>query len=989
MKTSATERRKYPRSKPDPGMALVCTAAEPSATPDRNLAGKIIDVSAIGACVVTPERLREGMPIHVEIVLPGTRGRYKTNGRVKWTQFLESRGREAHVAGLEFDTVVDALVGQAADSSILDILLTVRVAVAQLRLYPKESPQVLKVVTDTYHSIHSFLETAAALTLSKTPKGLLINGRPLPISGTVTDSLENAMLGLLTDAQVKSISFKKGLTLDELISFLHALTKKFWDVKDGKEINRRLREERVLQVSVDEVQYVALGEGDIVIEDAARKLRGGNTEIAKLLANLDQLIEAASEEGLDSEGRLHIMKRLLDKDPNLLKEIGQGDGGGSSLPLPNAAGEASPTGGVVGSLESEDGRLSFEDGRKMIGEASRLIAELPEGAREPVRRLGKMVIQCFRHNPRLMAMMGALLEGQAQANPEGAPKPEIPSAEPAAVLRASALLALGDDEKIQTLAQEGAALLDELSALERPDLVSSLLDTLSAYMGDRSAKRRLAACRALNSLRRAQERNASDEVLRALEVGIRSALDQERDPVVYPAIADLAAFLADLRIRRGGLERAREILDLLHKHYKIKDAAFVKRGELAYVAMERLASGGGLASLGPKVRIGDDEACRIVEALGAAATRFLIGEIKSAENSATRLHLAQFIARAGPGAATVLLDEIQKTTVPSDVLRLIEVLPHSMPIDMAEMALGTLLRHQAVAVRKRTAQMVTEQAYPRAGGALADALKTEEDPGTRMVYIESLGRLRHKAAFDLLTEIVDSRNQSDELRSAACLALGRLGDVRAVTVLAKLCIRGDKGLTRIFRLVSAQVRAAAVRALALYPANRDAQEALRRAQDDGDPMVRSVASQARYSPILEAFGDLAQGVTLVSSIAQITSEALKVGGSLGDASLDKVCRSIARSEKMGLLSLNFNGPVAKIYFDAGLVIAAEFEGRRDKEAFQALAHRKEGFFLFQPGESAPERRILVTIDSLFEEAVKARSSSSRIPGPDPSARPSG
>src|SRR5579863_3330265 len=117
------------------------------------------------------------------------------------------------------------------------------------------------------------------------------------------------MMGILGDVAVKSISFKKGLTLDELISFLHALTRKFWDVKDGKEINRRLREERVNQVSVDEVQYVALGQGDIVIEDAAQKLAGGETELAKLLANLDQLIDSASQEGLGSEARLHLMKK--------------------------------------------------------------------------------------------------------------------------------------------------------------------------------------------------------------------------------------------------------------------------------------------------------------------------------------------------------------------------------------------------------------------------------------------------------------------------------------------------------------------------------------------------------------------------------------------------------------------------------------------------------------------------------------------------------
>src|SRR6185436_12516917 len=110
---------------------------------------------------------------------------------------------------------------------------------------------------------------------------------------------------------------------DELISFLHALTRKFWDVKDGKEINKRLRDERVNQVTVDEVQYVALGEGDIVIEDAARKLAGGETELAKLLDNLEQLIDSAAKEGMASEARLHLMKKLVEQDPTLMKKAGE------------------------------------------------------------------------------------------------------------------------------------------------------------------------------------------------------------------------------------------------------------------------------------------------------------------------------------------------------------------------------------------------------------------------------------------------------------------------------------------------------------------------------------------------------------------------------------------------------------------------------------------------------------------------------------------
>jgi hypothetical protein len=978
--SSITERRKYPRSKPDPGSSLRCTT--PENPTGENLVTKLIDVSALGACVQTANRLREGMPLQLELTLPGPRGgRFATRGTVRWTQNLEHKGLETSVCGIEFETVVEALAGRSGDSALLDIFLTLRVAVAQLRLYPKESPQVLKVATDTYHSIHSFHDTHPALTMSKTPRGLLVNGRPLGVQGTVADSLESAMLALLEDAQVKSISFKKGLTLDELITFLHALTKKFWDVKDGKEINRRLRDERVLQVTVDEVTYVALGEGDIVIEDAARKLAGGNTELAKLLGNLDQLIDSASQEGMGADDRIHIMKKLLDQDPSLLQQLGESHGeGGKPQAGDPAAGIPDPTGGPaggsVGASEREEGVLYFERARDAVAEVTTLLRDVPPGFHASLRRVGKIIVDSFRHNPRLMALMGALLSDQAAQAMPGMQSPSAPT-EPPAVSRASGILQMPDDERISALAQEGGALLDELGALERPDLIQSLLESLSAYLGDRSSKRRLAACRSLSGLRRAYEKNAPDDMLYALEIGVRSALDQERDGSVYPALADVATFLADLRIRRAGLDRAREILDLLHKHYKIKDPGFPKRGELSYIALEKFAAGSGLASLAGRVRSGDPDAVRIIEAVGAAATRFLIGEIKTAETAADRISLAGFIARAGPGAATVLLDEIAKTAVPSDILRLLEVLPHAMPPDMAEMAMGGLLRHQAVAVRKRTAALVTEQAYSRAGTSLLDAFAAETDLATRIVFVECMGRLRHKAAIDVLAETIDLRSQSEEIRSAACMALGRIGDPRSVPPLVRLLSRGEKGLTKIFVKIPGTVRAAAVRALALFPSNKEAREAVRRAQEDGDTVVRSAANQARLAPLYDAFGDLAQGVIMISNAADLGGEPVKVGGALSEVSYEALCHKLASSERVGLLNLNFGGPVGRIYFDSGVVIAAEYEGRRDQEAFVAMVGRRDGQFLFLPGISAPERRILIPVDSLFEQAMRNRSSMGR------------
>jgi len=978
MKGGGTERRKYPRYKPEPGTIILCTREEATGVPGANLVQRVIDVSALGVCFVATAPIIEGSAVNVDIMLPGQKSKMATRGKVRWTQFLESRGREAHVAGVEFEMLVEGLGARGSDSAILDIFLTLRVSVAQLRLYPKDSPQVLKTVTDTYHSIHSFLETANTLTLSKTPRGLLVNGRPLPERGTVSDSLESAMLGLLADAAVKSITFRKGLTLDELISFLHALTKKFWDVKDGKEINKRLRDERVNQITVDEVQYVALGEGDIVIEDAARKLAGGETELSKLLANLEQLIDSAANEGMASEARLHLMKKLVEQDPNLLKRaagstFGNGEGGGGD-----------------GIDLGDEGKLTFEKARQALGDLARLLKETPPEAHETLRSVGKVFVDAFKHNPRLASLMVTILSSQAVDALPGTAKADDPTrpTESAAVTRVRMILQMNDEDRVQALTQEGNALMDELGALHEGELMRTMFGSLSGILLDRAARKRLTVARALNTLRRGMERAGTPEVEDAFEQAVRTALDVERDASVYSVLADMMSFMADLRIRRGKIDRAREILEMLHRHYQIKDAAFTQRGELAYIALERVASGVGFASLSEKVRAGDPESTRIIEALDAAATRFLIREIKNAETPARRMHFAQFISRAGAGAATVLMDELGKTSVPSDVLHLIEVMPTAMPPDMAEMALGGLLRHATVAVRRRAATMLSEQTFPRAGGLLLDSLGTEGDPQTRTMFIECLGRLRFRGAVDVLNKLVEERQQPEDVRCAACASLGRIGDVRAVPVLAKMYYRGEKGLTKVFRSVPTAVRAAAARALAAFPTHREARDALRAAKDDHDPSVRAVANQALYAPLQDAFGERALGVQVVSGADQVAA-GMKAGGVLQEIGLEALCTRISALEATGLLSLSFNGPSAKVWFDAGLVIAAEFEGRRDHEAFIFMAGKREGYVLFQPNERAPERRMLMQVASLVQEMNRSRVGPSGRTGSDSSIRPPG
>jgi PilZ domain-containing protein len=104
------ERRRHDRS-PNREAQIACTSAEhkQNGKPSTNLAVRLLDTSATGACLVTRDRLREGCPVILGIILPQNKARVMTKGVVRWSTTLEQKGRVAHVTGVEFDKPVAEL----------------------------------------------------------------------------------------------------------------------------------------------------------------------------------------------------------------------------------------------------------------------------------------------------------------------------------------------------------------------------------------------------------------------------------------------------------------------------------------------------------------------------------------------------------------------------------------------------------------------------------------------------------------------------------------------------------------------------------------------------------------------------------------------------------------------------------------------------------------------------------------------------------------
>lgn len=106
----SSDRRRHTRASMKDA-SVACTSAEfaKPGTDSYNLAVKLLDTSASGACIVTKGRLREGIKVMVGVILPKQGTKVLQRAVVRWATTVESKGRTAHVAGLQFDRTVPDL----------------------------------------------------------------------------------------------------------------------------------------------------------------------------------------------------------------------------------------------------------------------------------------------------------------------------------------------------------------------------------------------------------------------------------------------------------------------------------------------------------------------------------------------------------------------------------------------------------------------------------------------------------------------------------------------------------------------------------------------------------------------------------------------------------------------------------------------------------------------------------------------------------------
>ena len=101
-----------------------------------------------------------------------------------------------------------------------------------------------------------------------------------------------------------------------------------------------------------------------------------------------------------------------------------------------------------------------------------------------------------------------------------------------------------------------------------------------------------------------------------------------------------------------------------------------------------------------------------------------------------------------------------------------------------------------------------------------------------------------------------------------------------------------------------------------------------------------------------------------------SSSNFNLSGSLKVVPVEQICQLVSTSSRNGMLELALEGFSAYIWFDNGLVVAAEYAGLLDQDAFNHFCTAKEGLFEFFPDEKPRQKRISMTVQAMLMEAFR-------------------
>ena len=231
--------------------------------------------------------------------------------------------------------------------SNLTLLKGLNSTIKRLSIYPADHPAVKLVLKETSELFQEFFKTKTEIVLGKVENKLVLEGETLDanlISEKVWNTLEKQ--------KIKSISFLKGLSQEELRSFLEFFLK-----KEEGDLSDYLQKNKITHLKLNQLHYEVVSDDEKVVKTELvdkLKLKG---ELSRVIREHPELLKDILLGKLIQKEKL----QMLYKETALPSSLGDGDKGSGSSGSGGGKGGGWGEGGGEGIGGGIDLKKTLED----------------------------------------------------------------------------------------------------------------------------------------------------------------------------------------------------------------------------------------------------------------------------------------------------------------------------------------------------------------------------------------------------------------------------------------------------------------------------------------------------------------------------------------------------------------------------------------------------------------------------------------------------
>ncbi|MGA2091044.1 MAG: hypothetical protein ABSH12_06250, partial [Endomicrobiales bacterium] len=542
-----------------------------------------------------------------------------------------------------------------------NLLKSFHLAITYLKIYPPTSKMVGATIDTLTKTLLTIFEQAPSVTLSELTGKLLIDGKE-PATREI-QLVGNNILKLFTQKKIQSITFRAGISREEVTEFVTSILQK-----------KREELPAFDHIALDQTVYVAVVKGEEAVVKISEMVQHAGSDMGGLIKSLRDsydLIDTLGDQPSKDRAQDHLAKELARQDTTVLRDIFERE-------LPRKI----ETSGLKSKLLNE---LSQEKIQAIFGNISVWYDEIRQSegsdfaAVERLEKL-KMFIQTVLSAPAakqipLQFFEELLRKGLVEQLPSWF---SVERQKPTTIFEVEKLL---EKPSVELMEKETLSILpqivEKLCQIENNELLGKLIEKVLENLNNSAAQIRLEAADSLVSLYEILIAHMRNPIIKFMELPLLEAARKETSPDVHNSLVTIVCKIARQNILYSEYDLATRIMEMLIQHTnpdlifdeKIRASAVAAKQTLTAEVLDILIA--DLKSDNEKRKIGS---MQILTKIGESAITPLIRVIKESDDIRSRRIAAEALKNLGPKAVRRFGEELNLGLTADEMRRVVDVL---------------------------------------------------------------------------------------------------------------------------------------------------------------------------------------------------------------------------------------------------------------------------------------------------------------------------